>query len=289
MKTSALLVLLLISAQDSEGAEKVLDAGTLTVALHEMLSLAGSWLMASEAEVPAGQLSGSAGHTPPHSKTAEAAMQEVMASAPFMTACQALLCRIVPRHMVDHSNYLLRLAFVSLAFSLSTSNWEMRQETAASSRSLAAKVRLWWFQRIPWLSLFYGKFFYQFLTNWATLISGPSMGQSKMLTLAQMIKSNRQAACWMMDSTAAVGIETVSDIMSAIFAYEKYAGKQQVEHSTLVRSGLLPLPILGSIKELALQSPDPCPRVLFAMLYSLYQACVMPYSAAVCVISTCDC
>lgn len=241
VKTSALLVLLLISAQDSEGAQKVLDAGAMTITLHEMLSLAGSWSRASETEVPAGQLSGSVGHTAPQSKTSEAATQEVMASAPFMTAGQALLYCLSERARAGDMATFFGQAFtfkagvVALAFSLSTSNWEMRPEPAAGSHSFATRAQQWWSRQSSIVLVL--KSYLQFLSSWNSLLSSPSMGLDRMLHLADTIKRDRQDACRVMDSKGAIGAENIVRFVTTLMDTSQIpSAKSQLERDTLVRS-----------------------------------------------------
>lgn len=244
-----MLVLLLITAADSDGHRKVTESGAAVVTLLEMLSMAGSWPAASPHQLPA-QSSAPAGvHALSEAEPAQTVPPEITAALPFMEACSALLHCLyrgqAPRDLRQVAKLLqstLALGFAAnLAFSVSTCNWRPVQHGPAIASNFLARVVQWWCRRFPMLTL-PGCSFYLLGSNAAVnILTKPEVGASRMLQLADKIRKQRQAAKRFVEgSHEAFGLESVirdvtAVLLGAIDGQSSGMG-QQVGRDAVVRS-----------------------------------------------------
>ena len=249
VKTSALLVLLLISATDPDGQRKVSEAGTAVVTLLEMLSVSGSWPAFSLPAQPsgaAGVLAASQAELP------QAVPSEVTASLPFMAACTALLhCLYFPKtadgdttadllgfcaKLVDTN---LRAGAAMLAFAAGTCNWQLAQQPTPLASHPLARGRQWWWRLAPSFALAAWPFYWSCAAVF-NMFRQPRVSASRMLWLADRIRKHRQAALHMIEVSEAVGLEAaIKDVARSVLRNQDdqcVALGHQRERDALVRS-----------------------------------------------------
>ena len=251
VKTSAVLVLLLIAVEDLDGHHKVSESGAVVVTLLEMLSVASSWPATSAQQWPA-QPSDAAGlQTVSEAETAQTVSPEVKESSPFMAACNTLLYCLVHRSAQAGTNLAQVSAFLRalissnramMAFAVSTCNWQAAQQSRAKTNPSLARVVRWWRRQAfvlspTWLS------FSRLVTKTAfSTCDEPTMSVSRMLWLADQIRRQRQAAQHMIEGSELVGVENLFNwVTAAVLRVENnryIVLGQQVERDAFVRCSL---------------------------------------------------
>ena len=263
VKTSAVLVLLLIEAAGLDGCRKVLDSGAATVTLLEMLSVANSWPASSTQQPPQQsssqqlqeQPSAPVGlHTLSEAHPARTVPQEITASSPFMAACSTLLNRLMFwwwQEVFEDGDLLgsaLRRSSATItevlcaitAFAVSTCDWQSAQQSP--SKLSFPRVLQWWRRCTP----FYPTgWFFKWLVYTILFVVGNnrSMSTSRMLWLADTLRKQQQAARGIMEDSEAVGMEEiVSSVTAAVLQVENKRCillGPQVQRDALVRCSLL--------------------------------------------------
>lgn len=244
-----MLVLLLITVEDSDGHHKVSQSGAVVVTLLEMLSVAGSWPAFSAHQQPA-QPSDAAGvHTVSEAETAQTVSPEVEASSPFMAACNTLLYCLVHRplhasviNLAQVSAFqraLISTNFAMMAFAVSTCNWQAAQQSPAKMSLSLARVVRWWRRQAMVLTPAGRSFVWLVYKTVLNVGDEPTMSVSRMLWLADRIRRQRQAAQHMIEGSDAVGLEeVVSWVTGAVLRVENdgcIGIGQQVERDAFVR------------------------------------------------------
>ena len=238
VKTSAVLVLLLITVTDSDGHHKVSESGAVTVTLLEMLSVASSWPAFSSDQLPALSSDPADMHIVSEAETAQTVSPLVKASSPFMAACNALLHCLV--HRPPHYGVMdftrasafqrtFTLSLVAMmAFAVSTCNWQSAQQAPAEISVPLARVMQWWRRKALFLTPA-GWSFYWLVAKTVKAGVEPTLSTSRMLWLADRIRRQRQAAQHMIESSEAVGVEEVVKLVTAAVL--------QVENNSCVEMG----------------------------------------------------
>ena len=243
-----MLVLLLITATDTDGHHKVSKSGAFVVTLLEMLSVASLWPAFSAHQLPAQSSDSADVHIASEAETAQTVPPPVKASSQFMAACNTLLYCLVhcPAHkgVIDFARVsaikgpLLLSHVAMMAFAVSTCNWQSAQQAPAEVSLPVARVMQWWRRRALWVTPAGWPFFW--LVNF-TVAAGvePTMSTSKMLWLADRIRRQRQAAQHMIESSEAVGMEEVvklvTEVVLRVENHSLIELGQQVQRDALVR------------------------------------------------------
>ena len=225
VKTSAVLVLLLITAGGSGGHSQVTESGAAVITLLEMLCVAGSW-PATSAHQQSAQPSDSGGmHALSEAEPAQTAPREITAALPFMEACSPLLHRLFRgqapgdlRQVAKLLQSTFALGFATnLAFSVSTCNWKPVQPVPATANNPLARVLQWWRQRFPMLTLAGCSFRLWGISAPVNILIQPQVSAIRMLRLADNIRKQRQAAKHLIEgSHEAFGLEIVIKDVTAI-------------------------------------------------------------------------
>lgn len=209
VKTSAVLVLLLITLEDSDGHHKVSESGAVTVTLLEMLSVAGSWPEFSAHQLPAQSSAGV--HTVSEAETAQTVPTQVEASQPFMAACATLLHCLAQKDVRDIEalqRTVMPLPVAVTAFAVSTCNWQSAHspQTAKMSSPLATVMQCW---RRQALLLTPAGWSFNFLVSKivSDIRADPTTSVSRMLRLADRIRRQQQAAQRMIKGSEAIVVE----------------------------------------------------------------------------------
>ena len=251
VKTSAVLVLLLMTAEDLNGHRKVTESGAAVVTLLEMLSVAGSWPAASSQHLSASSSDSGGVRTLSEAKTAQPALPEITSALPFMEACNALLHLLYQgqaqgglRPVGKLLQSALALGFTTnLAFSVSTCNWKPVQHASVAASNPFARVLQWWCRQFPMLTLAGCSFQLWGCSTFFNILTQPEVSARRMLWLADRIRKQRQAAKHLIEgSHEALGLEmvirdTTAVLLGAIDTQSSGVG-QQLGRDAVVRSTL---------------------------------------------------
>lgn len=253
VKTSAVLVLLLIEAAGSSGHRKVLGSGADIVTLLEMLAVANSWPASSAQQLPQQPSAPADLHTLSEADPAHTVPPEVVACSPFVAACSTLLHRLVYSSLQELAEGSLpavsalqetydtlmlvnTLNFVTMAFAVGTCNWQSAQQSPSKPR-FPRKLMQWWRRR----TLIYSPIGWYWLVGKTLLILGfnPGMSTSRMLWLADRVRKQQQAARDIIEDSEAVGVEDIiKGVTEAVLQVEnnrRIAFGPQGQRDALVR------------------------------------------------------
>lgn len=260
VKTSAVLVLLLIEA--AGGHRKVLDSGAAVVTLLEMLSVANSWPASSTQQLPQQssslqlqeQPSAPVGlHTLSEVHPAHTVPQEIAACSTFMAACSTLLHRLMLWQLQEvfeeaDLGSALRTSSVTInevlsaimAFAVSTCDWQSAQQS--SSKLRLPRVLQWWRRRTYFYPAVWS-FMRLGYTVFFNVSNNSSISTSRMLSLADRIRKQQQAARDMFEDSEAIGVEDIiTSVTATVVRLENnryVVSGPQVQSDALVRCLLL--------------------------------------------------
>lgn len=242
VKCAALLVLLYLSAGDSDGRRKVAEAGGSVVTLLEMLSMACSWPASALQELPVSSGPALPSDTATEAEASQAAHQNFKASLQFMQACNALMYNLNRGQDVSAQLKLSGLTpeCALIASAVGTCNWEPVQAPSANAGSPLAKLQRLWRSRKVLSASF--AFTAQTLHVWGDIVSGPQVNARGMFELASEIRKQQEAAARFIEASDVVVEYTIRHVTSCVLKLEddRYVALgQQIERDVFVRSLLL--------------------------------------------------
>ena len=255
VKSAAVLLLLYISARDSDGWRKVSEAGSTVVTLLGMLSVARSWPVSAPQQLPSSALAVLSDETT-ETESAQAVVSDITASLQFARACSALLYNLnqgatsnsdddaaAKLSMFEQSFTLYTpQATALLASALEACHWEPAQKPPANPGSPLARVQQWG----RWRKALVASCFLsvQTVSIQLHIFTEPETGAIDMLELADKIKKQQKAALRVIEASDASAVEVVVQYVTrGVLKIEDdhyVAVGQQIERDVLVRCLLLP-------------------------------------------------